>query len=710
VRESAPEITPKLEGIVEKCLEKEREKRFHSAAEIRACLEQQSRVFGKAQAKRLTRRVAVAGALFVVVTSAVAGVLYRRSHPRFKLTDKDTIVLADFQNKTGDPIWDGGLTWALLVSLEQTPFLNILASDKVNRMAAQTGPSFDEPLTLETARRVCSTTNSTAVVGGSIADAGNHYQIALKAIRCDTDSVVSDVKVVANDRQHVVRELGRAAVTLRKDLGESAEAIREFNQPLETALTSSPEALKAVIEARQREMTSHDLSAVEYAERSVELDPSFAFAWSFLATIYSNASPKGDYETAMEKAYALRDRETRRMRLEAESRYFSFVTGEWEKVVNAQKEFIEKYPNSASAHNRLAIAFLVIASYDRSAAEARESIRLRPDLYGSYGILIAVEIAMEHYGIAESVFKDVRSRHVYNESLGELRFLLSFLERDTAAMESQFQEEAQRSSSYYTSLARQASTDAYFGRFHRARSLLKRAIALAQENGRPDGAAEWELGLLLDEAEVGGQGVEPQWTQRSIQRKPDQDFFLLPSLPARLGDIWTAKVSADRFSAKYPKATTWLNLGEPSFRATVALSQNRPADAIESLQKAVPHEMNRDVGLYPAYLRGLAFLQNQQAEKAVVEFQKVIDHPGVVQIHVWGALAHLQLGRAYVMMGDKEAARKSYQDFLTLWKDADPDIPIYKQAKAEYAKLNKLPATSRQLPAEGRQLSASSHQ
>jgi tetratricopeptide (TPR) repeat protein len=701
VRELAPEITPKLEEIVEMCLEKEREKRFQNAAEIRACLEQQSGHFRKTQSKRLTRRFVVAAALVVVFASAVASVLYRRPHPGFKLTDKDTVVLADFQNKTGDPVFDVGLTWALRIALEQTPFLNPLSDDKLNRLLAQTGHSaaWGAPLTLETSRQICSATHSAAVIGASIADAGNQYQIAVKAIRCDTDSLVSDVSMVANDRQLIVRELGKAAVILRKDLGEPAASIREFNQPLEIALTSSPEALKAVLEGRNQESTKGDLSAVQYAERAVELDPSFSFGWQILAGIYANTG-KGDPQAAFEKAYALRDRLTKKMRLEIESSYFFYGTEQWDKAVSKTKELTEKYPTSPWNYNNLSVALRNIASYDESATAARETIRQRPDVYPPYYNLIYAEIGMEHYPEAEAAFKEVYSRHLDSGLLRELRFLLSFLERDTAGMDSQLKEGAQSSKSPYTWLARQASAEAYFGHFRRARSSLNHAIAAAKNAGQPEGVAGWEVGQALDETEAGNGGLEIQWVQRSQRQKPDDSLFLLPSLPARLGEIQSARVSADRFSAKYPKAMTWLNLGVPCYSAAVALSQNRPADAIESLQQALPYDMIQDLGLYSAYLRGLAFLQSQQAEKAAAEFQKVIDHPGVVLIHVWGALAHLQLARAYAMMRDTDGARKSYQDFLTLWKDADPDIPIYKQAKAEYAKLNGLPASSRQLAAK----------
>jgi serine/threonine protein kinase/tetratricopeptide (TPR) repeat protein len=705
VRELAPEISPKLGEISGKCLEKERGKRFQSAAEIRACLEQQSRASGKTQAKRLTRRFAVAAALVVVVSSAAAGVLYRRAHPTFRLTDKDTIVLADFENKTGDPVFDGSLTWALRIGLEQTPFLNILASDKVGRVLIQAGRDGQEHLTPELAREVCLKTNSTAAVIGTIADAGNRYQIGLRAVRCDTSTVMAKSESTANDPGQIVADLGQAAADLRGKLGEPNTTLSQFNKPLDHATSASVDTLKLYTEALKRNNQKGPKTTVVGMLQVTERDPSFVMAHETLGVYYSNLGEVSAMEGSLTKAFDLRKELTDRERLLVEGAYYMHVTGEKDKAIEVWQEMIREHPADRTSRNYLAWCFRMIGDLEKAAIAAREAIRVDPERWPPYGNLIYAETGMNRWVEAKAVYEEAHSRKLDSDHLHDGRFGIAFLERDQDGMKTELEWEKSDPSATGIVFSDEASAQLYFGHARVARKFLAQAVSKKVDTGFRESAAYDHCGFAEAWAEIGEAVRARDDVASALAMSPSsRDLKICAAFVlARLGNGVEAENMATEIKREKPLGTIEKGLLVPALAGAALLGQEKPAEALNALEPSVPYFRSPWYvgfdGTTTAYLRGISLLKLNRAPEAVVEFQKIIDHPGLIGTGVIGPLAHLYLARAYAMMGDKDAARKSYQDFITLWKDADADIPIYKQAKAEYAKLTKSP-----------QLSAASHQ
>ncbi len=722
VRELVLGISPKLEDFISKCLEKKPQQRLQTGSELRsALLEAQHASLPvaplpleedkpAASRRKLWVAAVLVAALFIAV---VATTIYRRAHPAPKLTDNDTIVLADLEDKTGDEVFDGSLTEALRTALEQTPFLNLLSSDKVNRVVRQMGGSGRDPLTLELAKGVCLRTNSAAMVVGSIADAGNRYQIELSALPCGGRPGLAAVKATANSQSEVIKELGAAALGLRRQLGEPRLTLQQFNQPLEIAMTSSPEALKAFVMGNKAQQEGSDAKGVEYLNRAVEMDPSFMVAYAKLGSLESNLGEKAAGAENTTKAFDSRDRLTGRWRFYIGVGYYRMVVGDVEKALQVSEEMSHTYPNDWMSHTQLSFSLRSVGLYEKAAAEAREAIRLNPDGYVPYYNLMFSEIAMDRLNEAKAVFEEAQSHHI-DSALRVLRYWVAFLENDGQAMQEQVNLETANSKSTGVLHFEQSGTESYFGRLEDARQLLTRAIAVTSNAGLSEAAARRKAEAAVTEAEVGNFGQARRYASEVLALRPDTQTKAESALAlARVGDP-AAKNLAVQLSTDMPNNKEFRDYTLACVQAAIALQQGEPVEAARLLNPAIFYELGGalpDPGpLYSVYLRGLAYLAAHKGQEAVAEFQKIIDHPGIVTNNVWGALARLQRARAYVMMGDKDAARKSYQDFLTLWKDADPDIPIYRQAKAEYAKLNKLPATSRELPAKSRQLSALSRQ
>jgi eukaryotic-like serine/threonine-protein kinase len=699
VRGLAPDISPKLEEVIAGCLEKERENRFQAMWEVANGLRSVEQAptpatqIDEAVAPRAStwRRWLVFACLASVVIAVLSAVLYRRAYPPLRLTDKDTIVLADFGNKTGDEVFDGSLTEALRVGLEQTPFLNLLSPDKVNRVLKQAGHSERESLTFERAKEVCTKTRSAAVVIGSIEDAGNRYKIDLKAARCDTGAVIASAETAANQRNLIIQQLGRAAVALRQHLGEPAKTLQDFNQPLEIATTSSVEALRAFTSGQQQHSMGDEAKAVEYFRRAVETDANFAFAYERLGNSLWNLTDRDRPKDLVRKAYDLRDRLTRQQRLLIEGRYFELPTGDLEKAKSSWEDMLGIYPDSVYAHAHLGWIYRVLANYEQSAAEAREAIRLDPDSYASYYNLMLSEMALEQYGEAKAGFEEALSHGVDNEHLRVARFQVAFLERDDVAMQEQLRWTLEHPNTLWLR-SEQAGTESYFGHMKKVKEIVDDLIAadkraeLTERAGRRRSAEAWW------QAEVGNSKLAKEaGTQSLALHSGSYVRFSAAIALARSGEWRRAEELGAQLDAEMPQNAPVQHYDLPCLRAAIAISQGNAPEAIQVLEPSVPYEFGSGVigadGLYPVYVRGMAYLQMRKGSEAAAQFRTIIGHPGIVLNNIWGALAYLQLARAEVMMGDKDAARKSYQDFLDLWKDADPDIPIYKQAKAEYAKL-----------------------
>ena len=694
VRDFAPAIAGQLETVINQCLQKEPGRRFQSVTEVRCALAEQQHASSPRpqlrpeEQRRKSSRLGLLGmTLAAVLLLAIASpLLYRRMHPTPKLTDKDTIVIADFQNKTGDPVFDTSLYKALALGLEQTPFLNPLTRDKVNRVLKELGHSDSEPLTYERTKEVCAKTNSAALVIGAIADAGNHYKLDLTAVTCDTGAVIARAESVADQRNLIVKELGVAVFALRRQLGEHTKTLQEFSQPLELTTTSSIDALKAFALCDDYHSGGDEANAIEQCRRAVEMDPDFGLAHNLLFAAFSNSGERRLARDEHKKAYELRDR------LDRGGRYFVEAgAGDSMHALNELTEFVRTYPNSGDAHNRLSGALRTVGQLEKAAAESRESIRLDPESYWKYGNLMRCEMALERYGEAKAAFEAARARGFDAAPFRHHLYSLAFLQRDTSGMEEQARWAAENPKSAVSGnlLNKEASATRYFGRMSSARRLVDHAAALAHSSGWSEQAAADKSDEAFDESLVGNADLAREAARQALAFN-SRDAASPATVTAALafafaGDSTKAEELADQISAEWPEGSMQ-DFELPCIRAAITIRQSKSADAIRILM--TPSKYGLAPGnMFASYLRGLAYLQLSQGQQAATEFQRLIEHPGIVGISLTGALARLQLARAQEMMGDTESARKSYQDFLTLWKDADPDIPIYKQAKAEYAKL-----------------------
>ncbi len=689
VRELNSKLPAKLVSTIGKALEKDRDRR-RSAAEMRADLESISHINKPSSRTRWKR---IAAALVLSAVAAVAGIVYWRSRNATKLTDTDTIVLADFSNQTSDPVFDDALNTALRVELEQTPFLNVLGPDKVRGTLKQMNHAENETLTPALARDVCLHSNSKAVVQGRISDVGNQYGIELTAQTCQTGKTFARTKLEANERNQIVKTLGVAGNQLREKLGEPKVSLQKFNQPLDVAMSSSLEALQAFAKGRQAFAEKGPFATIPFYRRTVELDSNFARAYATLGVAYADLGEIDHAVQYLTRAYELRDRATRRASLSIESLYHMFVTGDLEKAIQILMVMTQDYPRDNVALNNLSWDLTLLGKYPEAAAQAQEALRLEPNVSTSIENLITADLSMNRLNEAEAVYDAARAHGVETPPLQAMRYLLAFLEYDNVAMAEQLKTAMGKPGFEYQLLGQQGDTEAYYGRIGTARQFSQRAVESASRAGMPEAAVLWvadeaERDAMIGEAERARKGTK-EGLQLSRSKVVTPFFGLTLALA---GNVALAQSIADKLNEEHPQDTVIQNYWLPSIQAAIELQKNNPIKAIKILEKAIPYEIGNGGGggngcLSPIYVRGLAYLQAGQGEQAAAEFQKVIDHPGVVTNTIQGALSHVQLGRAQAMMGDKAAARKSYQDFLTLWKDADPDIPIYRQAKAEYAKV-----------------------
>jgi tetratricopeptide (TPR) repeat protein len=490
------------------------------------------------------------------------------------------------------------------------------------------------------------------------------------------------------NRDQVVKMLGVAGNKLRSRLGEPTASLQKSNKPLDEATSSSLEALQAFSEAEKARVTKGSLAAILFYKRAIELDPNFALSYAYVALMYINVS---DYKAEIEsltRAFALRDRVGRHDRLAIEASYYHFASGELAKATQAYSDWLQSYPRDPVALENLSYLFNSIGQYPKSAALNREVIRLGPTEAFPFGGLMSDYLHMNRLDEALAVYTDARSRKVERAVLADARYYLAFLQGDEASMEEQARLAMADPEWGTLLLSDQALVEGYYGRFGRARKLWRQAADSAQRHHLTGYAAYFLSEEGFAEAQAGNFSLARKLANSALALSDDPMERSLPAVVlAVAGDGTQAESLAQALNLERPVDTIVQNYWLPSIQAGIELRQNRPAEAIDRLQRAIPYEPSWVLNLFPVYLRGQAYMQAEQAQQAAREFQSVLDHPGITLGFVTAPLAHLQLGRAQVMMDDKEAARRSYQDFLTLWKDADPDIPIYKQAKIEYAKL-----------------------
>ena len=678
---SNPNVPRALDAVISKALEKDREHRYQSAAEMSKDL---ARVQRQVQPSRL-RLHKWLGAAALLAVIAAAFWLYWSYRRLVTLSVTDTIVLADVKNETSNPMFDDALNTALRYGMEQTPYLNILGIDKVFGILAQLNLPPTTKLSAEVARQVCLRTNSKLVISASIADAGNGFRIGLDAADCQSGRIVAGIRKEVADQNQVVHVLGLAAAQLRGKLGEPAASLARFNKPLEEALSSSVEALHVGTLGYKRHIVGDFKGAITYYQRALELDPNLAPTYEGLAAAYNSLGEADLAVSAYTKAYEHRARMTEPSRLGTEYLYYAWVTGEREKAYSVLLQLVQTFPRNVTARVNLASCLAFLGQPDKAADEAREAARLQPTAY-IYSEWTFHSIHAERLNEAQAVLDEAAVRKFDTSDLQRARILAAFLRNDQRAVEEQWNQAMGRPDAVRSLLLR-SYVEEYHGRFRRARELIQQTPDMATGT-----AAEPRYETALWEAESGDSARAVQ-IAATVERVSNRDGKLYLALAfARAGNIEQARKMADALDEDAPLDTLVQNYSLPTIRAAMKLNANDPVGAIAALQPSLKYELSFNFsfnGLYPAYIRGLAHLQLGEGRLAAAEFQKLVDHRGLLGTDVTGALAHLQMARAQKMMGDEASARKWYEDFLALWKDADPDVPIYRQAKAEYAKLEK---------------------
>src|SRR5271157_5771529 len=699
-----PDVPPELERIISKALEKDRKLRYQSAADIRTDLQRLKRdsesgrtavaaavtVLKPTLRSTWFRWAAVTGATVLVIGLAVGGWLFhsRKAHA---LTDKDTIVLADFDNKTGDTIFDDTLRQGLTVQLEQSPFLSIVPEQAIQQTLRLMGQPADTKLTPEISQEICQRTGSKAVIDGSIVQIGTQYSLILKAVNCSSGESLTSTEAQASDKSHVLDALGKASSEIRNNLGESLISVQEYATPLEEATTPSLEALKAFSMGWKAE--HKDLRAgLPFHQRAVELDPNFAMAYTAMAGIYWSVGEVGRGAENARKAYDLREKVSERERLWIEGWYYSFATGELDKAAQTYELWKQTYPRDFIPPNMLGLIYWYLGNWERALQEHRESLRLEPSASFIYFNLVWNYIALNRLEEAEAVYRQAEELKLESEYEHVDLYRLAFLKGDAAQMAKWASAAMGKPVAEAFVLGAQADTEGWYGRLKNAHELTQKAMEEAQYNDARESAAAYQAGAALREVESGNREQARANADAAVKLAPNRDVRAIAALAlARAGDTAGAEKLAAELDKTFPLGTMVQRYWLPTIWAAVALERKDPNEAIELLNESDTIELGQpsrgNVFLCPVYLRGEAYLMLNDGKAAAAEFQKFIDHRGLVGNFPWGALARLGMARAYALQGDTAKAKAAYQDFLTLWKDADPDVPILIAAKAEYAKL-----------------------
>jgi len=689
-----------LERIVYKTLEKDRKLRYQHAADIRADLQRLKRdtesgrtaVFSTTTEQPPIRRwkvVASTVVAFLLILLAVG--LYWRVRPTTRLTERDTVVVADFVNTTGDPVFDDALKQALAVELDQSPFLNILSDQKVSETLRLMGHSSSDRLTRDVARELCLRTGSKVMIAGSISHLGSQYLLGLSAVDCNTEDSIAKEQVQAARKEDVVKDLGKAASSLRGKLGESIATIQKYDTPLEQATTSSLEALQAYSLGLKTLRAQGEEAAIPLLMRATELDPNFAMAYARLGTEYSNLGQLALGSQNAKKAYELRERVSERERLYIDSHYYDYINGETEKAAQVYGLWRRTYPRDVVPYANLGNIYFAVGQYEKALLQFQEALRLEPNNVNGYTNLAVTYIDLNRFDEARQLLDQAQSLKLENVSLFVNLYVLAFFHRDVAEMQRQVTAAKGKPEIEDALTALQSDTEAYDGHFEKARELTRLAEDTARRRGDPETAASYRAEAALREAEVGNKALAQQDVAAALATSHNRNVQLQAALAlARTGNTSQARMMAGDLQKDTPANTILNCYWLPTIRAAADINQSNASSTIQLLQTASPYELGSPPplgNLYPVYVRGQAFLRARQGSAAVVEFQKLLDHAGIVQNFLLGSLAHLGLARSYALSGDTAKSRIAYQDFFAVWKDADPDIPILKEAKAEYAKL-----------------------
>ncbi len=724
------EAPAELERIVAKALAKEREERYQSAKDLLIDLRQlKKRLELEAELERttppersgvltstgvssaaktvpfegITTHQSTSSAEYIVnqvklhkrgaimtlgllVLATVVGIFgYLKYTSAAPLTEKDTIVLADFVNTTGDAVFDGTLKQALAVQLEQSPFLNIFSDQRVREVLRFMNRSSDERVTKEIAREICERQGLKAFLTGSISNLGSHYVLTLEATNAHTGDPIARQQAEAESKEQVLSALGNAATKLREKLGESLASIQKYDAPISEATTSSLEALKIFSMGVEQQLKGKYLEAIPFFKRATEMDPNFARAYAAMSSMYYNSRQYDLAAEASRKAYELRDRVGEYERLYITQVYYDNVTGEVEKYLETLELWKRTYPREGAPHNNLAVKYNDLGQFDKAAEEAREAIRLNPHSTSGHSLLATSFVGLNRFDEAKDIIRQALSQKLENLRMHQNLYRIAFVQGDAAAMKQEI-EWAKGRPDEYAAQSWQADTAAFSGQLRKAKSFATSALELALQRDLKEVAAQIAAGTAVRDAQFGDCGKVKEQTTKALDISHGQlTLALAANALAACGEFSQTKSIIDELGKRFPTDTLLNKERIPLIQAHLEMRRSNPTQALQLLETTRPYA---GYLLFPvAYLRGQAYLTEQKGAEAAAQFQEILDHRGWSALSYFYPLAHVGLARAAVLQGDTAKARKAYQDFFALWKDADPDTPILIEAKKEYEKL-----------------------
>jgi serine/threonine protein kinase len=715
-----PELPEELVWIINKALNKDREQRYQTAAELRDDLKRLKMKSAehaiRASQARKRWPLKLAAVTVFVVAALLVGYFHFRAQPSSALTEQDTLVLADFNNFTGETVFDATLKQALRAQLEQSPFLNVLTDQKTRQALGFMGRALDTRLTPDVVREVCLRTGGKVYVGGSISGLGNHYVVLLQAVNCQTGEAVGDEEAEAENRERVLRALGEAATKLRSRLGESLASIQKYNTPAE-ATTASLDALQAYSLGLEGSARAEN-RAIPFFKRAIELDPDFAMAYAQMGIAYFNFDQPSRGAAAISKAYKLRGQVSEREKLYIEAHYYHEVTGEADKAIEVYNLWRETYPRDVSPYINLGSIYSDLGQHEKAVHEDLETLSIDVNYRQIYFNLANTYLNLSQVDKVEQVLDEAKARKIKYNLFPGLQYQLAFVRNNEVEMERQVAAAVGEPGIEGWLLALQSDTEAFHGRLTNAREYTRRAVATARHDDDEETALAYAAVGALREAEFGNWQLAQKQVGATLAHHPSQQVLYLGALAlARAGGRREALAVARHLNRSFPKDTLLNDYWLPTIRAAVELDHGAPQQAIEYLEPTRRYELAApqlptNVLPYPIYLRGEAYLAAGLPDKAQAEFQKILDNPGLVGNYILGSLARLGIGRAYAMeagiplvsvpnkngaerhlsqgLERSEAlvkARSAYQDFFSLWQDADAGISILTQAQQEYRRL-----------------------